>query len=154
MKREFSLKSAAETAGLAVAIAPFLRAADVLLLNGEIGAGKTHFARSLIHARQEPLGLLEDVPSPTFTLIQTYPLNDLEIWHADLYRLSAVEEVQELGLVEAFSTCICLVEWPDRLAEDTPARHLSFAFTQGNLDDTRNLTITAIGAGWDWLLDV
>ncbi|MBL4806722.1 MAG: tRNA (adenosine(37)-N6)-threonylcarbamoyltransferase complex ATPase subunit type 1 TsaE [Rhodobacteraceae bacterium] len=150
MSIKITLNSAEHTAALAGQIAPYLCAADVLLLSGDIGAGKTHFARSLIHARQEPLGLLEDVPSPTFTLVQTYPLDNVEIWHADLYRLSDVSEIIELGLQDAFQDSICLIEWPDRLADMTPHRYLALDFQQGDTDDNRVLTITPAGK-WDWL---
>lgn len=92
-------------------------AGDSLLLSGQIGAGKSHFARAFIQAR---LGRAEDVPSPSFTLVQTYEA-DVEIWHSDLYRLSHPDEVLELGLEQAFATAICLVEWPDRLGDLAPA---------------------------------
>ena len=96
-------------------------AGDSLLLSGQIGAGKSHFARAFIQAR---LGRAEDVPSPSFTLVQTYDA-DVEIWHSDLYRLSHPDEVLELGLEQAFATAICLVEWPDRLGALTPANAIS-----------------------------
>lgn len=102
-----------------------LRPGDVLLLEGDIGTGKTHFARCLI---QSLLRIPEDVPSPTFTLVQTYDAADCEIWHADLYRLTSPEEVVELGLTDAFESAICLVEWPDRLAELVPANALTLSF--------------------------
>ncbi|MEY3532094.1 MAG: hypothetical protein RI979_118 [Pseudomonadota bacterium] len=102
-----------------------LQAGDCLLLEGQIGAGKSHFARAFIQAR---LGRAEDVPSPTFTLVQSYQA-DVEIWHADLYRLSHPDEVLELGLEEAFDSAICLIEWPDRLGSLLPkgAMRLRFA---------------------------
>lgn len=96
-------------------------AGDCLLLSGQIGAGKSHFARAFIRAR---LGRAEDVPSPSFTLVQTYEA-DVEIWHSDLYRLSHPDEVLELGLEQAFATAICLVEWPDRLGALLPANAIS-----------------------------
>ena len=105
------------TAALAGQLAGLLRPGDTVLLHGPIGAGKTHFARALIRAR---LGRAEEVPSPTFTLVQTYDAPEAEIWHADLYRLSHPDEVWELGLDEAFRSAICLVEWPDRLGRHLP----------------------------------
>jgi tRNA threonylcarbamoyladenosine biosynthesis protein TsaE len=110
------LASEEETSLLGQWFAAHLGAGDALLLQGPIGAGKSHLARALIRAR---LGRMEDVPSPTFTLVQTYQA-DIEIWHADLYRLSHPDEVLELGLDEAFSTAICLIEWPDRLGSLAP----------------------------------
>lgn len=110
------LPSEEDTARLGVWLAGRLQAGDCLLLEGAIGAGKSHLARELIRAR---LGRMEDVPSPTFTLVQTYQA-DTEIWHADLYRLSHPDEVLELGLDEAFEHAICLIEWPDRLGKLAP----------------------------------
>ncbi len=112
------LADEAATAALAGRIAPFLRAGDTLLLEGDIGAGKTTFARALIRAR---LGREEDVPSPTFTLVQTYEDPEAEIWHCDLYRLTSPDEILELGLDAAFDGGICLIEWPDRLCSAIPS---------------------------------
>lgn len=95
-------------------------------MQGDIGAGKTHFARSLI---QSLLRVPEDVPSPTFTLVQIYDGPKCEIWHSDLYRLSGPDEAVELGLEDAFETAISLVEWPDRLAELAPQNALLLSFT-------------------------
>lgn len=119
------LEDADATARLGQWFAARLRAGDCLLLEGQIGAGKSHFARALIQAR---LGRAEDVPSPTFTLVQSYEA-DVEIWHADLYRLRHPEEVFELGLEEAFGTAICLVEWPDRLGSAQPKGALRLRFS-------------------------
>jgi tRNA threonylcarbamoyladenosine biosynthesis protein TsaE len=117
----FSLPDPAATDRLGAWLAGHLRAGDCVLLSGPIGAGKSHLARALIRAR---LGRFEDVPSPTFTLVQTYQA-DVEIWHADLYRLSHPDEVLELGLEEAFAHAICLIEWPDRLGKLAPRTALS-----------------------------
>ena len=113
------------TARLGQWFAAHLRAGDCLLLEGQIGAGKSHFARAFIQAR---LGRAEDVPSPTFTLVQSYQA-DVEIWHADLYRLSHPDEVLELGLDEAFDSAICLIEWPDRLGSLLPKGAMRLRFT-------------------------
>lgn len=109
------------TAALGERLAGLLRAGDTVLLEGPIGAGKSHLARALIRAR---LGRMEDIPSPTFTLVQTYDADGVEIWHADLYRLSHPDEVMELGLDDAFATAICLVEWPERLGSHLPPHAL------------------------------
>ena len=106
-----------DTAALGRALSALLQAGDTLLLEGSIGAGKSHLARAFIRAR---LGEATEVPSPTFTLVQTYP-GTPEIWHADLYRLTHPDEVLELGLEDAFGTAICLIEWPDRLGRLQPA---------------------------------
>lgn len=105
------------TSAFGAALADHLQAGDCVLLEGPIGVGKSHLARALIRAR---LGRVEEVPSPTFTLVQTYQAEDVEIWHADLYRLSHPDEVLELGLDDAFASAICLVEWPDRLGGHVP----------------------------------
>lgn len=107
-----TLPDEAATADLAADLAPLLRPGDLLLLAGTLGAGKTAFARALIGARA---GAAVEVPSPTFTLVQTYDLPGGPIWHFDLYRLAGPDEVIELGWDEARADGIALVEWPDRL---------------------------------------
>jgi tRNA threonylcarbamoyl adenosine modification protein YjeE len=141
-----TLASPEETEALAQRLSKSMGAADVILLSGEIGAGKTHFARTLIQAL---LPYPEDVPSPTFTLVQTYETETLEIWHSDLYRLTSPDEVIELGLIEAFETAICLVEWPDRLEDLAPQSALSMAFEMTEITGERILTITWDDARWD-----
>lgn len=137
--------SADQTATLAAVLAPALSPGDVILLKGQVGAGKTHFARALI---QSILGMAEDVPSPTFTLVQTYPAPDCDIWHADLYRLTSVQEVEELGLVDAFETDICLVEWPDRLGPLMPEHALTLTVEAGPSDEARMITANWTDAKW------
>ena len=141
-----TLASPEETEALAQRLSKSMGAADVILLSGEIGAGKTHFARTLIQAL---LPYPEDVPSPTFTLVQTYETETLEIWHSDLYRLTSPDEVIELGLIEAFETAICLVEWPDRLEDLAPQSALSMAFEMTENTGERVLNITWDDARWD-----
>ncbi|MFD1195159.1 tRNA (adenosine(37)-N6)-threonylcarbamoyltransferase complex ATPase subunit type 1 TsaE [Seohaeicola saemankumensis] len=140
-----TLSSPDQTAAFAARLGAHLQPGDVLLLDGPIGAGKTHFARSLIQSRMD---IPEDVPSPTFTLVQTYETATCEIWHADLYRLSLPDEVVELGLTEAFDTAICLVEWPDRLGGLSPADALRMEFTQGKDENQREVALTWTCEKW------
>jgi tRNA threonylcarbamoyladenosine biosynthesis protein TsaE len=109
------VSSEAEMDAFGAKLAHHLRAGDTLLLTGVIGAGKTHLCRSVIRSL---MGKLEEVPSPTYTLVQTYEGDDVEVWHADLYRLSDSSELIELGLDEAMGAAIVLIEWPDRLPRE------------------------------------
>ena len=142
----------AATTRLGAALANLMRPGDTLLLHGPIGVGKTHLARALIQSR---LGRLEDVPSPSFTLVQTYAADGVDIWHADLYRLSHPDEVLELGLEDAFTTAICLIEWPDRLGKSTPKNSLNITlFAEGEgrravvSGETHAALLNALAAGW------
>ena len=134
------------TCELARALAPRLLPGDVILLSGEVGAGKTHFARCLIQAS---LTIPEDVPSPTYTLVQVYPGQNAEIWHSDLYRLSNVSEVEELGLLEAFTEAICLVEWPDRLGDLCPDQALHITMQTGQDEHHRQIDLRWSDARWN-----
>jgi tRNA threonylcarbamoyladenosine biosynthesis protein TsaE len=140
------------TERLAHALAPGLRPGDLVALSGGLGAGKSTFARALIADRLASLGRAEDIPSPSFTLVQTYDLDECELWHADLYRLSSAEEIAELGLADAFAQAICVVEWAERLGPSRPDRALEIAlgFLPGH-DGSRSLRLTATGGGWDWI---
>lgn len=148
------MASPGDTEKLAQSIAPLLAPGDSLLLAGEIGAGKTHFARALIQARLATAGLVEDVPSPTFTLVQTYDDTITEIWHADLYRLTDSSEMIELGLEDALSDAICLVEWPEKLVHPNRQDALHIRFEQGVDPDARILTFTGENNRWSKLSNV
>lgn len=146
-----NLPTAAATDALAQALASLVRPGDVFLLHGPVGAGKTALSRALITGLRLRAGLPpEDVPSPTFTLVQTYDAGAFEVWHADLYRLSGPDGLIELGLDEAFETSLCLIEWPDRLGHDRPpgAIDVTLAATPG---DGRTITFTAPSATLDRL---
>lgn len=148
-----ALADADATTALAARIAPLLRPGDVLLLDGPIGAGKTHFARALIQARLAAEGRAEEVPSPTFTLVQTYDVAGAEIWHADLYRLTDPAEAEELGLAEAFAEAIVLIEWPDRLGSLRPDRALTVTLTPDATGEGRQLRLQGPRRHWAALLD-
>lgn len=143
-----ALGASEETARLARWLGARLVAGDTVLLEGPIGAGKSHFCRSLIQSRLAALGLTEDVPSPTFTLVQVYDAGGAEIWHADLYRLTSPDEALELGLDQAFDTAICLVEWPERLAEARPGGALTLRLAPGTGDTERVAEVSTASARW------
>ena len=143
---KLTLNSPQETVVLAAQLGDTLKPGDTILLEGSIGSGKTHFARALV---QSVLAVPEDVPSPTYTLIQIYNTRVGEIWHSDLYRLSSVAEIEELGLIEAFDTSICLIEWPERLGALAPRTALLIRFTTDSDDqDTRNLVLSWSDPKW------
>src|SRR3954453_23221045 len=115
------------TRRLAADVASVLKPGPLVTLAEDPGASKTAFARSLIRhlAGDEAL----DVPSPTFTLVQTYALPRFAVVHADLYRVTHSGELAELGVDEAAETAVVLLEWPDRAEEVLPANRLDIAFT-------------------------
>lgn len=133
------------THAIAGALARHLLPGDTVLLNGEVGAGKTHFARGIIFAL---LDTPEDVPSPTYTLVQTYDTGRGEVWHADLYRLTDISELEELGLSAAFPQAICLVEWPDRLGPARPGGALSITFERLKQEGRRRLSLSWTDPKW------
>ncbi len=136
------LQNAEDTDHLGRVLARFAQAGDCFLLRGQIGAGKSALARAFIRAR---LGPDTEVPSPTFTLVQTYDDSDVEIWHADLYRLSDTQEAVELGLTDAFDEHICLIEWPEILDEITPSTAMNIELT---VHDEHHLASITFGSLW------
>jgi tRNA threonylcarbamoyladenosine biosynthesis protein TsaE len=126
------LPDMAALAQFAHILAPSLGAGDVIALSGDLGAGKTELARALIRDLLQDMDA--DVPSPTFTLVQTYETpKGLMIYHVDLYRLNGPDDCLELGLDEAFESGLSLIEWPDRLGAYLPADHLAIQMVE--LDD-------------------
>ena len=111
--RDIDLPDEPATASLGAALAPLMAAGDLILLRGDLGAGKTALARALIGAHLAAHGRA-DVPSPTFTLIQTYESPALLIAHVDLYRIENTDELRELGLAEIVDEGVAIVEWPER----------------------------------------
>lgn len=136
------LADEAATGRLAARIAAVARSGDVYAISGGLGAGKTAFARAFIRA----LGRAdEEVPSPTFTLVQTYDLPGASVWHLDLYRLSTPDDVWELGIEEAFTEAITLIEWPERMGPLLPANRLDIGLEAGATTDSRWATLTGHG---------
>ncbi len=129
---------------LAEELAFLLRAGDVITLTGDLGAGKTTFARALIRSLagdQE-----HEVPSPTFTLLQTYETDRLDIAHFDLYRLSAPEELDELGFDHVLRTGAALIEWPERAGDRLTGDIIDISLTE-SISDTSARDIVISGSG-------
>lgn len=134
-----SCRSVAETEKLAAGIAAIAQIGDIIGLSGDLGAGKTTFARGFVRALTTPDN---EVPSPTFTLVQSYDTAKGPLWHCDLYRLTKPEDALELGLEEAFGTAMCLIEWPERIAPILPTRRLALTFKFDPLDTSvRHITL-------------
>ena len=162
------LPDEAATLALARSLTGLLQAGDVVFLIGDLGAGKTTFARGLINALP-PVGDTgvgdtgvgdtgadgmgsgdgagdEEVPSPTFTLVQIYERRPAPVWHVDLYRLERPEEVEELGLEEAAREAITLIEWPDRLGRRIPTDRLEVQLGYGEDADARSVVLVGYGS--------
>jgi tRNA threonylcarbamoyladenosine biosynthesis protein TsaE len=146
----FELPDEAATACLARSLAARARQGDVLALFGELGSGKTAFARAFINALPAPNGTApatsEEVPSPTFTLLQTYQRAPAPVWHFDLYRLARPDEVYELGFEDALGEGIVLIEWPERLGPLLPAERLELRFDFAEGAEARRVTLIGTGA--------
>jgi tRNA threonylcarbamoyladenosine biosynthesis protein TsaE len=138
------LPDEAATVALAARVASLVRIGDLVALGGALGSGKTVFARAFIRALGDPE---EEVPSPTFTLVQTYETVTGTVWHFDLYRLSGPEEVEELGFEEALTGGIALVEWPDRLGAWPARSRLDVTLASGASPEAR---IARLRGSGDW----
>ena len=149
--RHLTLSDQSRTERFAALLGAMLSPGDTLLLRGEIGAGKTAFARALIRSLQDDP---EDVPSPTFTLVQVYDTRRGEVWHADLYRIASTAEIEELGLTDAFADAICLIEWPDRLGELAPRDALTLTLGAPDTEgDTRQADLAWSDPRWTGRVD-
>jgi tRNA threonylcarbamoyladenosine biosynthesis protein TsaE len=138
MQPPLTLPDQAATEALAARLAAQVQPGDTILLEGPLGAGKTTFARAFLRTLTNDKAL--DVPSPTFTLVQTYDTPKGQVFHYDLWRLDGPDALAELDW-DAALDAIALVEWPDRLQDQRPdnAIVIALALTEG---DSRQATIT------------
>ena len=144
------LENEAATEDLARRIAALAVTGDVIALQGDLGSGKTSFARAFIRglaSATTEVSEQEEVPSPTFTLVQIYDRRPANVWHFDLYRIENPEEIFELGIEEAMSEGITLIEWPERLGRLLPAESLVLRLDQGPQPDMRVAFLEG-PAGW------
>ena len=137
--------SASETQQLAAALAAIAEPGDLLLLAGEMGAGKTAFAQGFALG----LGITEQVTSPTFTIVREYSGGRLALHHLDVYRLESLSEVADLGLSEMLDEdAVMLVEWGDAVLPALPDQYLELRITFGEDDDQRLLELRGVGGSW------
>ena len=141
---ELHARSLDDTHAIAAAVASLCRSGDVVVLAGDMGAGKTAFAQGVGRA----LGVEEPITSPTFTLVHTYDSGRIVLHHADLYRLDRLAEVADLALGELVEAGgVLLVEWGDVVAAAI-GEHLEVRLLPGDQDDERHLTLRAVGRSW------
>ncbi|HCI48648.1 MAG: tRNA (adenosine(37)-N6)-threonylcarbamoyltransferase complex ATPase subunit type 1 TsaE [Alphaproteobacteria bacterium RIFCSPHIGHO2_01_FULL_41_14] len=136
--KTYPLATENHTKLLAESLAKIAKKGDIFLLKGDLGAGKTMFVRCFIRFF---LGERQEVPSPTFTMVQMYPTKDFMIWHLDLYRLKSPNELDEIGIEDAFYRGVSLVEWPERLENYKPKKFLFLLFENEN--NGRKVTVTS-----------
>jgi len=136
--------SAAQTQELAGAVASLSQPADLLVLAGDLGAGKTAFTQGFGAA----LGVKDQITSPTFTLANEYE-GRLRLHHLDVYRIEQLEEVRDLALAELLDDgAITVIEWGDTIARALPNDYLEIRLTYGTADDHRDIALRCVGPRW------
>jgi tRNA threonylcarbamoyladenosine biosynthesis protein TsaE len=137
--------SAGETQDLAAALAAISLPGDLVLLAGEMGAGKTAFAQGFARG----LGITDQVTSPTFTIVREYSGGRLALHHLDVYRLENLREVADLGLSEMLDEdAVMLVEWGDAVLPALPDQYLELRIAFGEDDDARRFELRGVGGSW------
>ena len=141
--REIALAGPEATEALARELAGRLRQGDVVALEGDLGAGKTVFARALVHALGAAAGVeIGHVPSPTFTLVQLYELPRFTVYHFDLYRLADADEIWETGIEDAFAGGVSVIEWAERIEDILPPGTIRIRFAFGTAETERLVRIS------------
>ena len=129
---------------LACELAQYLTPGNCIALRGDLGAGKSTFARALIRALLDDPRL--DVPSPTFALRQDYESARGRIVHFDLYRIQDARDLEELGFDEALASAIAIIEWPERAENILPADRIDVVLTEARLPTSRNIRVSGLGS--------
>ena len=135
-------KNENETREFAKNLASILKKGDVIVLSGELGAGKTKCVEGIL----EHFNLQEEISSPTFTIVNEYKNDDISIYHFDLYRLSDIYEFENIGGEEYFNKGICIFEWGELIEDILPNDYIKIKFERiGNEDNYRKLNIETFG---------
>jgi len=144
------LKSLKDTQNFSKNISKIISAGDIIFLYGEIGAGKTTFARFFINYLESKNGIKNsDVLSPTFNIVYDYDVGNIKILHYDLYRLKNYKDISQLGMFETSSDHIKIIEWPD-LIKPKPKNRVDIQFQYSKLMDSRKVKIVGFGKWKDY----
>ena len=144
------LKSLKDTQNFSKNISKIISAGDIIFLYGEIGAGKTTFARFFINYLESKNGIKNsDVLSPTFNIVYDYDVGNLKILHYDLYRLKNYKDISQLGMFETSQDCIKIVEWPE-LIKTKPKDRIDILFQYSKLMNSRKVKIIGFGKWKDY----
>lgn len=142
-------KNENETIEIGKKIASYLSIGDILVLNGELGSGKTKLTEGILTY----FGLQDEISSPTFTIVNEYEKNDIKIFHFDVYKLEDSSEFYEIGGEEYFDKGICIIEWGDIIKDVLPSDYINISFER-DIDDenSRILNISTHGSKYDNLI--
>lgn len=147
--KEIILDSIEDTKKLATIIAKYLSPGDVITFTGNLGSGKTSFIKYMINSLASTQ---IDVTSPSFNLLHVYELNNLELWHFDLYRLNNIDEIYELGIEDAFIKGVSLIEWPEIINTILPKDRLDIKLSFSTGEETRKIYFTGFSR-WSEILE-
>lgn len=138
----FTSNSEQDTLNFASNLASYLKPGDIVILSGELGSGKTKFTQGILTY----FGLENEISSPTFTIVNEYNANDINIYHFDVYRLSSSEEFYAIGGEQYLENGICIIEWGEIIEEVLPNEYIKISFNRDStLENTRILTFQPIG---------
>ena len=143
--QEVLCNSELQTKIFASNLAESLGKGDVLVLSGELGAGKTKFVEGILSY----FGMQEEISSPTFTIVNEYHNEKIDIYHFDLYRLKDIYEFENIGGEEYFNKGLCIFEWGELIEDILPNDYIKVSFDKGNTDDERKLTIETYGTKYE-----
>ena len=147
---QYTSHSEAETKEFAYNLASKLQIGDIVILSGNLGAGKTKFTEGFL----KYFHLDNEISSPTFTIVNEYKNKDITIYHFDVYRLEDIDEFYAIGGEEYFSSGICIIEWGDLIKEALPSDYIKISFEKDNSDEnTRHLNIETFGNKYDHIFN-